>query len=79
MEIAVAVLWVYGIWKGWKQISDRSGVSAWLPASALRWLNQPKVANRVIKACIAVALGGVFAVASILALLLSLMSYIAHM
>ena len=79
MEIAVVVLWAYGIWKGWKQIGDRSGVIAWLPANALQWLNQPKMANRVIKAFIAVTFGGVFAVASLLALLLSLMNYIAHM
>ena len=36
MEIVLGLLWIYGIWDGWKQITGASGLAAWLPTSALQ-------------------------------------------
>lgn len=60
MEIVLGLLWIYGIWDGWKQITGASGLAAWLPTSALQWLNQKQAANIAVKAvwllCLAVCL-----------------------
>ena len=70
MEIVLGLLWIYGIWDGWKQITG---------ASALQWLNQKQAANIAVKACLAAVLGGLFAVFAVIGLLFKLMKYVAHM
>ena len=52
---------------------------AWLPTSALQWLNQKQAANIAVKACLAAVLGGLFAVFAVIGLLFKLMKYVAHM
>ena len=70
MEIVLGLLWIYGIW---------DGLAAWLPTSALQWLNQKQAANIAVKACLAAVLGGLFAVFAVIGLLFKLMKYVAHM
>lgn len=79
MEIVLGLLWIYGIWDGWKQITGGSGLAAWLPTSALQWLNQKQAVNIAVKACLAVVLGGLFAVFAVIGLLFKLIKYVAHM
>ena len=79
MEIVLGLLWIYGIWDGWKQITGASGLAVWLPTSALQWLNQKQAANIAVKACLAAVLSGLFAVFAVIGLLFKLMKYVAHM
>lgn len=61
-------------WRQWL-----GGLAAWLPTSALQWLNQKQAANIAVKACLAAVLGGLFAVFAVIGLLFKLMKYVAHM
>ena len=79
MEIVLGLLWNYGIRDCWKQITGGSGMAAWLPTSVLQWLNQKQAANIAVKACLAVVLGGLFAVFAVIGLIFKLMKYVAHM
>lgn len=78
MEVVLGFLWMYGVWKGWQQITSGSDFGAWIPANARSWMNQKNAAAMVVKACVAFLLGGLFAVFALVGLLLKLIEHIAR-
>ena len=80
MNLILVLLWIYGIWSGWKQMSTGSGfIGGLLPSNSIQWLNKKVPQAIAVKAGISIILGGIFAVFGLLYLLLKLMHNISKM
>ena len=80
MNLVLVLLWIYGMWSGWKQLSYSRGIiGSLVPQPPLQWLNQNQVPSIAVKAFVSLILGGIFAVFGLIALLLKLMHGVSKM
>lgn len=64
--IVILAVYVYGFWRGWKQLTQGKGFLAGrLPEKALTWLNQKKAGSVAVKIGVSCILAYIFAVIAV--------------
>ncbi len=75
--IIVVVVFVYGFWRGWKQLTNGNGfLASRLPQKAKVWLNQRKAGPIVAKIGISCVLAYVFAAIALAVIAYTIVSLI---
>lgn len=77
--IIVVAVFVYGFWRGWKQLTNGNGfLASRLPQKAKVWLNQRKAGPIVAKIGISCVLAYIFATIAFLVFIYTIIEIVFH-
>lgn len=77
--LILIVVWIYGIYRSWMDLSSGSGMFSRGKKSFLSWINKRNIASIIVKVVLVVVAGLIYVVYAVAMAFLKLMNIIFHL